>query len=151
MKIPEQPQEPVEGFRIEWWSFDPVGSYKPGPRRHLAIYIKNRTWSDVMSDPALKEFHAYDAKSTGGDFVNNWMMIGEDSGKMRFGGRNEGWDWPTRPHGRVGGVDSAKDIWAERYETREEALAACRDHATKYVERREADLTKLKAELAELR
>lgn len=138
MKIPELPKEPVDGFTIEWWSFEPCDGYRPGPRCHRAIYIANMTWREFVAKPEFKPYHFYDAKDReGAPFIDNWIHLNESDGKLRFDGRSEGWDWVNKARGRVGGVDSAETVWAARFATREDALVAFRRDAEQYILRQQ--------------
>lgn len=149
MNVPKLPEKPVDRFTIEWWSFDPAGSWNPGIRRHLAIYIAKMTWDEFVADKSLHQYHTYRG-GQGASFVGDWMMIGESGDPdavhpMQFGGRNCGWDWPSKSYGRPGGVDSAKTIWAERYATPQEALEAFKQHAKGWIAQKEAQIAEARA------
>ncbi len=151
MKIPKLPKDPVLNFMIEWFTFAPLDSYKPGPRRHVAIYLTGLTWDAFIKRKDLQSYHSYvPGDSHGAPFHDEWLMLNEDDGRMRFDGRCVGWDWVNKSSGRVGGVDSAEERWAERYATREEALKACRTEGERLIKQKENNLAELKKDLARL-
>ena len=138
MNIPKLPEKPVDGFTVEWWSFEAADSWSPGIRRHFAIYIANMTWREFVTKPEFKPYHSYDLKDReGAPFIDNWIHVNQSGESMRFDGRSEGWDWVNRVVGRVGGVDSAKTVWSRYFETADEARIAFRRHAEEYIKRQE--------------
>lgn len=144
MKPPELPEKPVDRFTIEWWSFEGAGSWSPGVRRHLAIYIAKMTWAEFVADKSLHEYHSY-REGNGAPFDGDWMMINQSGDRMNFDGRNCGWDWPRKSYGRVGGVDSAKTVWGARYATREEALEAFKKDVAAWIARKEEQIVEARA------
>jgi hypothetical protein len=146
VKAPKLPKDPIDGYTLEWWTFEPCDSWCPGIRRHLAIFILNSTWDEVMSRPELKRFHCNKPGEVAGaaPFENDWMIINEQgsTGEMRFDGRACGWGTFNEPRGGIGKVYSADERWADSYATPQEALVAFKEHAKQWIAYREEQLAR---------
>lgn len=154
MKVPELPVIPVDGFRIEYWTYEGADTWGPGLRRHLMIFVKSMTWQEFVAAPQFKAFHSYDPKNpgNGAPFDHEWIVLHQNSvtnpDSLYFSGRALGWDSPLSQIGRVGGVDSAEVRWSRLYATAEEALAAFVKDSEQFIARTRARLAEAEAAVA---
>lgn len=116
----EIPDEPVDGFTLEWFT---VNGNRDRVDRLRAVYYANTKWSD------------YSDNGRGSDLVDQWMLCCNDN----LLGRSDGW---ASPRDRW----SVKDC----YETQHAALEALRCELNQRADQMQSKVDDLRERIEEL-
>lgn len=121
----ELPDEPVDKYRVEWWTLN-----VQGVQAHHAIYHVNSTWEEICPDD----------ERPGAPFINHWQLFTNG----HFDGRSvDGWTkalgFLVTPWNRI-----------ENYTTRAEAEKAHRKILNKEIEIAQERIAEAEAKLAKL-